>query len=433
MSELINVVKVFTSRSEARNYATCWGLKVVDLGKDASPRWQVVSKQDKTKAAPSDFEKFIEDTANPVTINSQFFPSRGEARKFAKTVNKPVIIDHAKTSDGHDKHEGVVKDLGKQGRRWEVVYSVSDNVDVYCPGEVETETNTDSGLENTASDNTEENVSSIGDGPNPIMEVLKDPVVIMTLKNLQVTLPDGKSFVMSRSHPDFALCAKLFAEGDVEGLLVAIDVDKKPKEWSFGNDIKVIDGVMYHYGMAVESSLAKRIVSDCENDIDPQKYVNFFRKLMKNPSYKAVKMVYDFIQHNDLGIMDNGDIKAWKMIKGNGYDLHTGKVPNFKGMTVSMPRNMVEDNPNVTCSAGLHVAAKEYFKHCFGNSFLVEVSLSPEDVVSVPTDYSNSKCRSCRYTVLTGFDKPEGMESEIMVDGYGNKILNCQPALADLS
>ena len=414
-----NPAKHFMSRSEARKYARENGMKLIDLGESCAAiafgRWLVTDREQ--EKAMNDLTQLTQEmgllkggevqfVTEGSGSTSAFFVSRTEARDFAKKVNGKVV-DHAST--GRFVHKDIVLDLGKQGKRWEVVYTSTDELyDDRILGAEEKYVERASEEETTA---IQEAIDSAG-----------EPVILMTLKNLQVTLPDGKNFVISRSNEDFALCAKLFSEGKIAELIEAIDVDKKPKEWSFGDDLKVIAGTLYHHGMAVESSIAKRIVEDCDAGIDVQKYVNFFRKMIKNTSYKAVQMVYDFIKHNDLVIMEDGNIRAWKMINSNGYDCHSGKVPNFVGMTVCMPRNMVEDDPDVTCSQGLHVAAKHYFAFCFGSQYLIEVSVSPEDIVSVPTDYDNSKCRCCKYTVLTGLDKPSNIPDEVWIGVSGAHI-----------
>ena len=85
-----------------------------------------------------------------------------------------------------------------------------------------------------------------------------------------------------------------------------------------------------------------------------------------------------------------------------------------------MPRNFVEDNPEVACSHGLHCASAEYAK---GYGVLTEVAVDPADVVSVPYDYDFAKCRCCRFEILTAPAKrTEGIPNEYVVDRDGNVI-----------
>jgi hypothetical protein len=76
-----------------------------------------------------------------------------------------------------------------------------------------------------------------------------------------------------------------------------------------------------------------------------------------------------------------------------------------------MPRNMVNDNPNKTCSVGLHFASLEYIRGFHGGNPIVLVEIDPADVVSIPVDYNNQKGRCCKYKVIAIHDK--GDDSEI--------------------
>ena len=183
--------------------------------------------------------------------------------------------------------------------------------------------------------------------------------------------------------------------------------------------MKLLDGILYWHGIKQESGIARRIVSDIETGKFDNRYVEFMRKLMLNPSYKSVEMLYDFLEHNKFEILENGNILAYKGLKRteNGpRDWFTGLVPNWANTTVTMPRNMVEDDPTKACSQGLHIASKEYARD-YGN--VVEVSVDPADIVSVPYNYNNKKCRCCRYEVLTGKEKPAGAPDVIVVGVRG--------------
>ena len=401
--------QLFDSRGKARKYAQKHGGKVKDRGKFFDKeRWAV---EGSGAQAP--------DVGSLVTIPCK---TRGEARDL-KAKHNGKIIDYTK-----GKGEHIVRDLEKKGKRWAVQYRESvaatpEDEAIYK--KIADDYLVKSGREPLPAVATVEEATT----PEPkvltpakLAEVVEvEPIVIMTLKNISVTLGDGKQLVMSRDHEDFKKVASLFADGDVAAMVEVMNIEKKQREWSFGKDICVIDGKLFHFGMEVkQTSIARRIINDCEAGQDPVKFVNFFRKLMLNPSFMAVKHTYDFIEHNDLEILEDGNIRAWKKVTHDGRARYG--VPNFKGMTIMMPRNQVEDNPEKTCSAGLHVAAKEYFNHLFTGGLLIEVSVSPTDVVSVPTDYNNSKCRACRYEVLTGLERPADVPQVLIIDKDGNKL-----------
>lgn len=396
---------LFKSRADARVCAASRGMKVVDRGVSpavlAEGRWMVVPK-DSIGASPEKTISFDMETY-PGPTASMFFASRGEARAFSKTVQNAKIIDHAKTTAGHDKEEGVVKDLGKRGKRWEVVFVVSDvEVSVTVPQLPE---------------------------PTPVPikisvvdDTKADPIVIMTPGNVSITLPDGTIHTLGSNSEIFNDVGMLLLNNKIDEAVALIEAGiaaKAEVAIDLGPDMKLLDGILYWHGIKQESGIARRIVSDIETGKFDNRYVEFMRKLMLNPSYKSVEMLYDFLEHNKFEILENGNILAYKGLKRteNGpRDWFTGLVPNWANTTVTMPRNMVEDDPTKACSQGLHIASKEYARD-YGN--VVEVSVDPADIVSVPYNYNNKKCRCCRYEVLTGKEKPAGAPDVIVVGVRG--------------
>lgn len=396
---------LFKSRADARVCAASRGMKVVDRGVSpavlAEGRWMVVPK-DSIGASPEKTISFDMETY-PAPTASMFFASRGEARAFSKTVQNAKIIDHAKTTAGHDKEEGVVKDLGKRGKRWEVVFVVSDvEVSVTVPQLPE---------------------------PTPVPikisvvdDTKADPIVIMTPGNVSITLPDGTIHTLGSNSEIFNDVGMLLLNNKIDEAVALIEAGiaaKAEVAIDLGPDMKLLDGILYWHGIKQESGIARRIVSDIETGKFDNRYVEFMRKLMLNPSYKSVEMLYDFLEHNKFEILENGNILAYKGLKctENGpRDWFTGLVPNWANTTVTMPRNMVEDDPTKACSQGLHIASKEYARD-YGN--VVEVSVDPADIVSVPYNYNNKKCRCCRYEVLTGKEKPAGAPDVIVVGVRG--------------
>jgi hypothetical protein len=120
---------------------------------------------------------------------------------------------------------------------------------------------------------------------------------------------------------------------------------------------------------------------------------------MNNPKKNIVEELYPFLQHNDITITEEGNILAYKRVTSDFKDCYTQTFDNSVGQTVVMPRTEVNDNPNHTCSSGLHFCAFSYVKH-FHGAKLVKVEVSPEDVVSIPVDYNGAKGRCCKYKVV---------------------------------
>jgi len=103
-------------------------------------------------------------------------------------------------------------------------------------------------------------------------------------------------------------------------------------------------------------------------------------------------------------------------LPGDLVDGHSGRVDNSVGMTVEMPRDKVNPDPNQTCSHGLHVAAPEYVRNHYAGDVIVECIVNPMDVCAVPNDYNNTKMRVFLY----------------MVTGYANKTTRKPEKLVSL-
>lgn len=141
--------------------------------------------------------------------------------------------------------------------------------------------------------------------------------------------------------------------------------------------------------------------------------VKFLDKLMDNPSFSAIEGLYRFMKHNCIEINPDGSIQAWKGVDNDLYSHRGGDIKGSDtikvdsrgrvfngdfGKEVRVPRSEVDDNPDNTCSKGLHVGNKEYATN-WANT-LLKVRVEPQDVVAVPKDYDGAKMRACAYTPL---------------------------------
>jgi hypothetical protein len=106
---------------------------------------------------------------------------------------------------------------------------------------------------------------------------------------------------------------------------------------------------------------------------------------------------------------DDGDFIAYKRVRAANsaidrrfVDIFTGQIDNSPGASVALPRNQVDEDPERTCSHGLHVCSHEYLPHfgCGNGDAVVAVKVDPEHVVAIPRDYNNAKMRVSQYTVV---------------------------------
>lgn len=162
--------------------------------------------------------------------------------------------------------------------------------------------------------------------------------------------------------------------------------------------LELRDGALWDGDTALPNSLTHRIIKLRDMGLPYDPLIKFWENLKKNPSFNSRAMLYKFLEHNGHPLTEDGCFIAYRGVREDFKDKHTGKFDNSPGQVLEMPREQVDDNPKNTCSTGLHVACYEYAKG-FGER-LVEVKVNPTDVVAVPEDYNGTKMRVCKFEVI---------------------------------
>ena len=154
-------------------------------------------------------------------------------------------------------------------------------------------------------------------------------------------------------------------------------------------------------GEPVSGILGETILSFIDEGLPFDPLVKFCRKLRNNPSKTSIDQLFGFLEANRHPITSEGNFIAYKKIRPDMKDIHSGTMDNSVGNVLEMPREEVNSDPTETCSTGLHVASWDYAHRSFGSSTdtMVEVEVDPADVVAVPIDYNQGKMRTCRYKV----------------------------------
>ncbi len=199
-------------------------------------------------------------------------------------------------------------------------------------------------------------------------------------------------------------------------------------EKSSGGAFKVVDGQVMVDGAAVPGELGRQIMDFSNEGLPFQPLVNFFRNLQKNPSMRAVTQLFSFLERNRHPITEDGMFIAYKKVRNDFLDIHSGKFDNSPGKVLSMPRNQVNEDPNQTCSFGLHVANWDYAANKYGSpsDTMLEVEVNPADVVAIPIDYNESKMRCAGYKVRGVVTNPNA-NKHLVQEPKENDPVSCTP------
>lgn len=217
---------------------------------------------------------------------------------------------------------------------------------------------------------------------------------------------NGKSYQVGSDHPNFTKIKGCLTEKKYSDIIPLMDVRASVRNWFSSNRRFTLVNDMIHLdGIPFTEEVTNKVLSMIDEGWNPEPLFNFLTKVRNNPSSIAQKELLLFCVANGFMIHEDGDILAYKSVRDNYTDIHSGKFLNTVGSVHSMPRNQVDDDRERTCSHGLHFAAYEYastWSSQIGHLMLVKIN--PADVVSIPSDYSNQKGRTWKYQVVGEVD-----------------------------
>lgn len=213
----------------------------------------------------------------------------------------------------------------------------------------------------------------------------------------------GKPVVVPNTNHAYGLVKEALRNNDWDALNAALDKAEAVRQYTNNKVIVEYGRVMYN-GKELHSTLVDRIFEFMEDGFEAQPLISFLENLMQNPSSSSVNELYEFLEVGKFPITEDGHFLAWKKVRENYKDCHSGTFDNSIGAVLEMERNSVDDNRNKTCSYGFHIASFNY-ANTFQSGRMLIVKVNPKDVVSVPSDYNNEKCRVCKYEVVGEFNE----------------------------
>ncbi len=234
----------------------------------------------------------------------------------------------------------------------------------------------------------------------------------------------GNHYTTNTGNPNFEAAYAAASAGKWGEYITLCTPAKAVSEFVSNTDeIEVRDGAVYFQGEEVNGVVVNRILDYVSSGVDKntivKPLVKFLRRLLENPSYTAVQELFTFLDHRHLPITTEGRFLAYKSVRPDFYDHHSGKFLNTVGTTIEMPRRNVDDNRRLECSNGFHVGTFEYARDFHShNRVVMEVEVDPADVVSVPSDGGATKCRTCRYKVVRQMEVVEPITDHLVTSRW---------------
>jgi hypothetical protein len=215
---------------------------------------------------------------------------------------------------------------------------------------------------------------------------------------------NGQSYTIANDHPKYQQALDAVRKKNWNLFVDLVNISKQVSQY-VSNGVTIENGAILYNGEVIHNTLTKRIVKFMGENLPFEPLVKFLENLMQNPSHRAVNELYDFLDVGELPITEDGHFLAFKNVRSNYYDIHSGTFRNQVGDVPEMPRNRVDEDKERTCSYGLHFCSIKYLPHFSdsdgGKTMIVKIN--PKDVVAIPADYNNTKGRTCKYEVVSEY------------------------------
>lgn len=219
---------------------------------------------------------------------------------------------------------------------------------------------------------------------------------------ITVSFTGGTTKAIHRTHPQAGVIIDAIkAEVCDTDLLAAFSRAEAIRRYMCGN-VEVTEGGEVKYrGEVLHHVVADKIIQFMQEGLPFEPLVAFLNRLMGNPSFNSRQQLYGFLINQDITIDRDGYLICYKAVRSDYMDKHTGIFNNRPGQQPYEAREKCDDDPNHTCSSGLHVGSIQYVRgYANGGDRIVKVWVDPANVVSVPSDYQAQKMRVTTYLVL---------------------------------
>lgn len=226
------------------------------------------------------------------------------------------------------------------------------------------------------------------------------PASIITPNGVTLFL-NNKPYNIKKDHTHYQSLILAIKQQDWDAVTALVDMVTTMQKYADkpGVFVDAEREVVLYNGQEIHNSLVTRLLNMHNEGFSIEPMIALLNNLMKNPSNTAINELYDFLEYGQMPITEDGCFLAYKRVNDNYTSCHDCCTDNSIGNTVTMDRALVDDRSHVTCSAGLHICSFEYLQFYPGARVII-VKVNPINVVSIPTDYNNTKARVCEYTVI---------------------------------
>lgn len=236
----------------------------------------------------------------------------------------------------------------------------------------------------------------------------------------------GRTHTVRKSDPKFKAVSAAVEKEDENAIHLALGTGESLSAYTKGA-LTIVDGEVTYNGKPLHNVVTEKILALFKANKKYQYMLNFLERVKANPSATAVEELYLFLEKAQIPITPDGHFLAYRKVDKEYLSYHANedgtKNSNKVGETVVMAREQVTSDRHQTCSKGLHFCSFSYLSsYNGGHGRVMIVNIDPADVVSIPSDYSNSKGRCCKYVVVAEHaakEKEEAFKNVVLANPDG--------------
>lgn len=219
----------------------------------------------------------------------------------------------------------------------------------------------------------------------------------------------GRMRTLNSTHPNFSAVREALknyglygASPELEARIAdLVDIPQFIAKVTAGR-VKVGDNAVYFDDREVHGVIAKRLLGMLGQGFNISPLARFLDRLMSNPIPTAADELYLWMEQSELPLTDDGCFLAFKKVNNEYLSYHDNKTDNSIGSKLPLlSEDRYDTDRRRTCSSGYHFCSYDYLPTYYGNTGRVVIcKIAPEDVVSIPDDYSNAKGRARTYEII---------------------------------
>lgn len=236
-----------------------------------------------------------------------------------------------------------------------------------------------------------------------------------------VLYADGEVYTVRTDHRGYATIADALKREDYHTALSSLDFVARLADYVSSTGLLRVDRRrVYYRDRELKFAFVQRLIHMLEEGAPVANFVRYIERSMMNPSRTCIEELFKFSDNpqkrTPLPLLPDGRVLAYKTVREDWYDWHTGKVlytplhikyaddPRVDDMSwlldqpgelIGVPRWEVDDNAANLCSTGFHAGTFEYVKrfHAGSPRKFLAVAIDPSQVVAASGESSQDKIR----------------------------------------